>query len=154
MVKTYKELVVWQKAMELVTEVYRITSTFPKNEIYGLTSQLRRSAVSIPSNIAEGQARMTRGEFLQFLGHARGSLMEVETQILVAANLKYISSTELQLILEKIEAIGRLLNGLINSLRVPNRNESVTSHEPRATNHSSNHQPLATSHSSFRGASR
>lgn len=83
---------VWQKAMLLVTKVYLCSQSFPKTEIYGLTAQLRRAAVSIPSNIAEGQGRTSTGEFKQFLGHARGSLLEVETQLQIAASLEYLSS--------------------------------------------------------------
>jgi four helix bundle protein len=86
-VRSYRELIAWQKAMDFVTEVYRATRTFPKEEIYGMTSQLRRAAVSIPSNIAEGQGRQTTGEFRQFLGHARGSLLETETQIVLSERL-------------------------------------------------------------------
>ncbi|MDI6853442.1 MAG: four helix bundle protein [Deltaproteobacteria bacterium] len=83
-VKSYQDLVVWQKAMSLVTEIYRISQKFPKEEIFGLTSQIRRAAVSIPSNIAEGQGKSSTGEFKSFLGHAKGSLAELETQILIA----------------------------------------------------------------------
>lgn len=79
--RSYKELVVWQRALDLVREVYAVSKAFPRDEVYGLTAQLRRSAVSVPSNIAEGQGRATRGEFIQFLCHARGSLFELETQI-------------------------------------------------------------------------
>jgi four helix bundle protein len=89
---SYRDLIAWQKAMDLVEEAYKTTRDFPKGEIYGLTSQLRRAAVSVPSNIAEGQGRLTPGEFRQFLGHARGSLLETETQILLAGRLHYISS--------------------------------------------------------------
>jgi four helix bundle protein len=89
--RSYRELVIWQKAVALVIEVYSITKGFPRDEIYGLTSQLRRSAVSIPSNIAEGQGRATKGEFIQFLCHARGSLFELETQIVMAKELAYIA---------------------------------------------------------------
>ena len=81
MVQSYRDLVAWNKAMELVTEIYRVTKKFPKEELFGLMSQLRRAAVSIPSNIAEGKGRLSKGEFRQFLGNARGSLAEVETQI-------------------------------------------------------------------------
>jgi four helix bundle protein len=88
---SYQDLVAWQKAMNLVEEIYKTTRNFPKDELYGLTSQLRRAAVSIPSNIAEGQGRLTPGEFRQFLGHARGSLLETETQVLMAGRLNYIS---------------------------------------------------------------
>jgi four helix bundle protein len=96
---------------------YAITSAFPRDEIYGLTSQLRRAAVSIPSNIAEGQGRATRGEFVQFLCHARGSLYEVETQIVVAANLGYITPDRQEPLGVRISELGRILNGLITSLQ-------------------------------------
>ena len=89
-VRSYRDLVAWRKSMELVVEVYRCTEAFPRIEIYGLVSQLRRAAVSVPSNIAEGQARVSTGEFRQFLGQARGSLMEVETQILISQSLRYL----------------------------------------------------------------
>jgi four helix bundle protein len=84
---SYRDLIVWQKAIGTVTEVYRSTHSFPREETYGLTSQLRRSAVSVASNIAEGQGRLSRKEFRQFLGQARGSLIEMETQIVIAGNL-------------------------------------------------------------------
>jgi four helix bundle protein len=86
-IKSYQELIAWQKAMELVTEIYAMTGQFPGHEIYGLTSQLRRAAVSIPSNIAEGHGRATRGEYIQFLGQACGSLCEVQTQLFIAHRL-------------------------------------------------------------------
>jgi four helix bundle protein len=89
MTRYYMDLIGWQKAMDLVTEIYRLTKTLPKDEIFGLTSQLRRAAVSIPSNIAEGQGRISKGEFRVFLGNARGSLSELETQIMIAKNLEY-----------------------------------------------------------------
>ena len=87
----YRALIVWQKATNMVTEIYRATQTFPREEMFGLTSQLRRSSVSVASNIAEGQGRLSKGEFRQFLGHARGSLIEMETQILIAGNLGYLT---------------------------------------------------------------
>jgi len=114
----YKDLVVWQKAMEMVTEVYRITRQFPKEELYGLTSQLRRAAVSVPSDIAEGQSRLTRGEFRQFLGLAKGSLAEVDTQLLIARNLGYLADPSP--VLERTAEVARLLNGLLNSLTTAN----------------------------------
>jgi four helix bundle protein len=117
MKKDFRELVVWQKAMELVTEVYRASRAFPKEEMYGLTSQLRRAAVSIPSNIAEGQARPNRGEFLQALGYAKGSLAEVETQVLLAQNLGYLPPPVANQLLERLAEVARLLNGLIHSLQ-------------------------------------
>ncbi len=86
----YADLKVWQKAIDLVADVYRHTKSFPKEEIYGLTSQIRRSAVSIPCNIAEGQGRLTKGEFKQFQGHARGSLLELQTQITIAKRLEFL----------------------------------------------------------------
>lgn len=112
----YRELIVWQKGIALVTDVYRLTAGFPKHEIYGLTSQIRRAAVSIPANIAEGQGRCSRGEFRQFLGHARGSLYELETHALVAFNLSYLTESESTLLIVSIHEVGRLLNGLLNSL--------------------------------------
>lgn len=105
--------------MALVRDVYRCTQLFPKIETYGLTSQLRRAAVSVPSNIAEGQARLSTGEFRQFLGNARGSLMEVETQILIAQELGYLRQHESQNLLLDTAEVGRIINGLLASL--PNR---------------------------------
>jgi four helix bundle protein len=100
----------------LVLEVYRSTQGFPKIETYGLTSQLRRAAVSVPSNIAEGQARLSTGEFRQFLGTARGSLMEIETQVLIARSLGYLPDHESENLLRAASEIGRILNGLLASL--------------------------------------
>jgi len=114
--KHYQQLIAWQKAIALVTEVYSATKSFPRDEIYGLTSQIRRAAVSVPSNIAEGKGRATRGEFVQFLGHARGSLCEVETQIVIAANLHYIAPDIRDVLSGRITELGRILNGLIASL--------------------------------------
>jgi len=85
--ESYRDLIAWRKAMELVTDVYRVTQLFPRNELYGLTNQLRRASVSLPSNIAEGQARFSRKEFHHFLSQARGSLVEIETQLTIAENL-------------------------------------------------------------------
>jgi len=116
-IKSYNDLITWQKGIELVKEVYKAAQSFPKEEIYGLTSQIRRSAVSIPSNIAEGHARNTTGEFIQFLGIAKGSLAELDTQIIIAAELGFISEQQKNLLREKITEINRLTNGLIKSLR-------------------------------------
>jgi four helix bundle protein len=113
----YKDLVAWQKAMALVTEVYRATSAFPREEVYGLTSQLRRAAVSIPSNLAEGQGRQSTGEFRQFVGQARGSLLELETQLLIAQNLEFLSPQQAERLLVRTAELGRMLNGLLQSLR-------------------------------------
>jgi len=120
MARHYKELLVWQRAMELVTEVYQITVAFPADERFGLVSQLRRAAVSIPSNVAEGQGRSTKGEFKQFLGTARGSLFEVETQVMIARNLGMLSDVDATNLKESIGDVGRLLNGLIRSLATDN----------------------------------
>ncbi len=117
MVQSYRDLVAWNKAMELVTEIYRVTHKFPKEELFGLTSQLRRAAVSIPSNIAEGKGRLSKGEFRQFLGNARGSLAEVETQILIAQNLSYLDESETNRLLTKVEEVGKILNGLLSAVK-------------------------------------
>jgi four helix bundle protein len=113
---TYRDLIGWQKAMALASAVYRESRSFPPHELYGLTSQLRRSAVSIPSNIAEGQGRLSKSEFLRFLGFARGSLYELETQILVAADLSYIRSETAERLLAISAEVNRILNGLMSSL--------------------------------------
>ena len=119
--KSYKELVVWQKAVELVAEVYAATAQFPREEIFGLTSQLRRSAVSVPSNIAEGQGRATKGEFVQFLANARGSICELETQILIARKLGCLSPEGGQILASRTTEVARILNGLLTSLGGPRR---------------------------------
>ena len=118
MAQHYRDLIAWQKAMELVTHVYEITKAFPDEEKFGLVSQMRRCAVSVPSNIAEGQARNSRGEFLQFLGIARGSTAELTTQLLLAENLGYL--TDSKNTIEMVEEVGRILSGLIKSLRTNN----------------------------------
>jgi len=120
-VRTYRELVVWQKAMDFVADVYRVTQNFPKEELYGMTSQLRRAAVSVPSNIAEGQGRQTTGEFRQFLGQARGSLLETETQILLAERLGFLDHNAAEGLLEQASELGRVLNGLLASLKGSHR---------------------------------
>jgi four helix bundle protein len=118
MAQHYHDLFVWQKSIALVTDIYRMTQDFPRQEIYGLRSQIRRAAVSIPSNIAEGQGRLTRDEFRQFLGHARGSYAELETQLIIATNLGYMpDASEL---LERLAEVGRMLNGLLSSISSDN----------------------------------
>jgi four helix bundle protein len=117
--RSYKDLVAWQKAMDLVTATYRATAHFPKEEQFGLTSQLRRAAVSIPSNIAEGQGRLSEREFRYFLGQARGSLMEVETQLQISQNLGYLESTQTTALLKVCAEVGRILNGLLASIAKP-----------------------------------
>ena len=116
MIKSYRDLEVWQKAMDLVVDCYNIANQFPKLEMYGLTSQLQRAAVSIPANIAEGQGRSHTKEFLNHLSMAYGSLMEVETHLQIATRLRYINVSALNAALEKSAELGRMLNGLIQSL--------------------------------------
>ncbi len=115
-VLNYQELVAWQKAMDLVETIYRATKQFPKEEIYTLTSQIRRAAVSIPSNIAEGQGRRSTKEFLNHLSIAYGSLREVETQILIASRLGYLTQDSLKDVMNLCAEVGRLINGLSKSL--------------------------------------
>lgn len=116
-IKSYNDLIVWQKAIQLVKEIYLATQSFPREEIYGLTSQIRRSAVSVPSNIAEGQARNSTGEFIHFLGIARGSLAELDTQTIIASELGYVSTENGKVLREKNADVNRLINGLIKSLK-------------------------------------
>jgi four helix bundle protein len=116
LVRSYRDLVVWKKAIDLVAEIYNCTRSFPKEETYGLVAQLRRAAVSVPSNIAEGHARVSTGEFRQFLGHALGSVVEIETQILIAERLAYIHSNDSNSLIHHTEEIGKMLNALLRSL--------------------------------------
>src|SRR5882762_43837 len=115
-VKNYRELIAWQRAMDLVEEVYKSSRQFPREELYALTSQIRRAAVSIPSNIAEGQGRTTTKDFLRHLSIAYGSLREVETQILIAVRLLYLAQDSTEQMMNLAAEVGRLLNGLMNSL--------------------------------------
>ncbi|MBU4477605.1 MAG: four helix bundle protein [Candidatus Omnitrophica bacterium] len=115
-VKSYKDLIVWQRAMELTQMVYQVTKKFPKEELYGLTNQIRRAVVSIPSNIAEGQARQSTAEFRNFLSIARGSLAEVETQLLIANRLTYITQEELTQILEIHQEVSKMIPSLMKKL--------------------------------------
>ena len=119
-VKSYRDLVAWQKAMELVVAVYALSHALPREEIYGLTSQMRRAAVSVPSNIAEGQGRASRGEFRNHLGIAYGSLMELETQLILAQRLGYVRPTQIEGTVASAAEVGRLINGLSNALSRPN----------------------------------
>jgi len=116
MLKSYKELKVWQKSYELCLEIYRITAKFPKEEIYGLTSQIRKSVVSIPSNIAEGYGRKTTLDYIRMLYISYGSVCELETQILLAGDLDLIEKSELGPLKKDIAEIERMLKALIKSL--------------------------------------
>lgn len=113
---SHKDLIVWQKAMELVVAVYNLTNKFPKEEIYGLTSQMRRAAVSVPSNIAEGKKRGTRKDYRQFLLVAYGSGAELETQIEIAKMLPFGKNLNYDTINKTLEEVMRMLNKLISSL--------------------------------------
>ena len=119
MAPSYRELLVWQKAKALAVRIYKETENFPKSETYGLRSQLRRAVVSVGSNVAEGQGRLTTGEFQQFLGHARGSLLEVDTQIAIACDLEYLEKQVVVELQHEIYQVLGLLNRLIESLRSP-----------------------------------
>lgn len=114
----YQDLIAWQKAKTFASEIYRATEVFPKSEIYGLTSQLRRAEVSVASNIAEGQGRLMKGEFRHFLGQARGSLLEVETQLSISLDLHLLSEDEFDDLRQRSSEVRRRLNGLIESMRV------------------------------------
>jgi four helix bundle protein len=113
----YRDLFAWQHAIDLVESIYRLTREWPKEEAYALTNQIRRAAVSIPSNIAEGQGRNTTKEFVHFLGVANGSVRELETQILIAARLHYTDEAACAAIMKQATDTGNLLRGLIRSLR-------------------------------------
>jgi len=113
--KTHKDLDVWRRSLDLVDVVYKATKEFPREELYGLTNQLRRAAVSVPSNIAEGAARGSKKEFIQFLHIALGSLSEVETQLIIALRLRYLDN--LDSIEEQIQTLRKLILGLIRYLR-------------------------------------
>jgi four helix bundle protein len=120
----YRDLIAWQKAKTLALNVYRCTREFPRDEIYGLSSQMRRAAVSVPSNIAEGKGRYSQKEFVQFLYHARGSLLELETQLSIARDLEYIDLPVFENLESETEELGRILNGLINRFQVSTQRAS------------------------------
>jgi four helix bundle protein len=115
--QSYRDLIAWQKAITLVTDVYKVTKQFPAEELYGLTSQLRRASVSIASDIAEGQARFSSREFHHFLTQARGSLAEIETQLLIARNLGYLRDEDSRSLNSRTSELGRILNRLMASIR-------------------------------------
>ena len=117
-IKTFRDLFVWQKAMNLVTEVYAITKKFPQEELYGLTAQVRKSAVSIPSNIAEGHGRKSTKDYVRFLYIAIGSLFELQTQLEIGSNLKYVTRDKFDLTYESSREIERMLSSLIRKLNV------------------------------------
>jgi len=114
---TYHDLKVWHGAMELTTKIYSITRKFPAEEMYGLSAQLRRAAVSVPSNIAECKGRSSDKELLQFLSHARGSMYEVQTQLEIAELLGFLTKTDYDEVRQQTVAVGRMLNGMIAKFR-------------------------------------
>lgn len=120
-IRDYRDLELWQKALDLVVESYRITKSFPSDERYGLTAQLRRAAVSIPSNIAEGRGRFGLGGFVYHLSVANGSLLELETQVFIGERLGYLSRTTAQGVLSRSAEVRRLLSGLVRALRAKQR---------------------------------
>ena len=117
MARSYRDLFAWQKARALAGKVYKATDAFPRAELYGLISQIRRAAVSVASNIAEGQGRLTCGEFAHFLGQARGSLLEIDTQLAIALDLKYLPPDAYRALDEETYELLGVLNRLIESLR-------------------------------------
>jgi four helix bundle protein len=117
-IKSYRDLLVWPKAIDFVVEAYRATAIFPKSETYGLVSQIRRAATSIPANIAEGYGRGSRKEYVQFLVIAQGSLKEVETHFIVAEKLSYLTSAQTNGLLSQTDEIGRMLGSLIRKLKL------------------------------------
>src|SRR4030043_701474 len=114
--RPHKKLEVWKKAIEFVTKIYKVTESFPDNEKFGLISQIRRSAVSIPSNISEGAARSTKKEFIQFLSIAQGSTSELETQLIIANNLGFLKPEDMSLVNE-LDEISRMIIGLMKVLK-------------------------------------
>lgn len=119
---SFKELIVWRKSIDLVTDLYKFTENFPKTEVYGLSSQMRRCAVSVPSNIAEGHSGRSTLDYLQFLKIARGSLAELETQLIISKNLNYISEETFTFNEQRIIEISKMLNALITSIKNKEQN--------------------------------
>ncbi len=120
---SYRDLIAWQKGMQLVAAIDDVTEQFPSNEQFGLISQLRRAAVSVPSNVAEGRAHYSNRDFVRFLRHARGSLAEIETQILIAEQRRYLTAETTRRLTGQIDELGRILSGLINSLNKATRTQ-------------------------------
>jgi len=116
MSSSFRDLRVWQEAIKLTADIYKMTAQFPKHEVYGLSQQMSRAAVSVPSNIAEGKGHRSDKEFIHFLFHARGSLLELQTQLLIAEELQYVSKEQASELLMTADHVGRALNGLISSL--------------------------------------
>ena len=122
-IQTYRDLEVWQRSMDLVEEIYQQTRQFPKEELYGLTSQIRRAVVSVPANIAEGYGRIHRKEYIHHLSIARGSLWEVETLLQLAVRLTYVERNQGMKLWDRLQEVGRLLNGLLRALQAKGEKE-------------------------------
>ncbi len=117
-INSYKDLIAWQKAVALVSDIYKVTESFPESEKFGMLSQLRRAAVSVPANIAEGWGRENTKNYLQFLRISRASLYEVETLLIIANNLEYLTENKKQEMFDKTEEVAKIINGLIKSLKI------------------------------------
>jgi four helix bundle protein len=116
-IQTYRDLEVWQKSMDMVEEIYRLTKRFPQDEQFGLTSQIRRAGVSVPANIAEGYGRLHRKEYINHLSIAQGSLLEAETHLQIAVRLEYLEREQVKHLWGLMQDVGKMLRRLINSLR-------------------------------------
>src|SRR5581483_823384 len=132
-VSSFRDLRVWQESLKLTVSVYKCSSQFPKHELYGLSQQIRRAAVSVPSNIAEGKGHCSNKDFVRFLLHARGLLLELQTQMLIAQELEYVSTITTTAVLKQAGNVGRALSGLINSMedQVASRAERPTTNDQR-----------------------
>jgi four helix bundle protein len=138
-IRGFKDLDAWKEAMQLCRLVYAITKSLPKEERFGLTSQMRRAAVSVPSNLAEGHSRRTRGEFLQFIGHARGSLAELETQTILCCELGLLTSAATAPVIEHIARLRRIIDGLRAALAPePGKKSNIHDPDPRPPTPSGN----------------
>jgi four helix bundle protein len=116
-IESYRDLLVWQRSMAVVETVYRVTARFPQSEQFGLIAQMRRAAVSVPSNIAEGYGRRATGEYRHHLSMSRGSLLELETQLLISQRLKYLQSNDTEALLSELEQLGKMLRSLISKIQ-------------------------------------
>ncbi len=125
MIRDFKDLIVWQKAMELVVEVYILVKKLPKEELFALSDQIRRAAISIPSNIAEGQGRNSTKEYIHFLAIAKGSKAELETQLLLCVKINYLEDSEIETVINLIHEVGKMINALQKSLK-PNHYSLTT----------------------------
>ena len=130
MLKNFKDLQVWQKSYALVIEIYKVTTVFPKSELYGLTSQIRRAAISIPSNIAEGYSRGHRTEYIRFVSMAYGSLAELQTQLMLAKDLDYIQKEVYETIAGEYEDLERMISAMIKSLKAKQSEKAPGTLEP------------------------